>query len=189
MNSIRLFIAIDIPPELKDRLTTVQDSLKGYTSGVKWVSQNNFHLTLKFLGDTPEDRCKDIAEAMRQSCQQFSSFTLSLQGLGTFPGRGKPKVLWMGIHGHKDILLALHSSLDKNLAKLGFIMESRRYSPHLTLARIKDFCDTARLGAEIAKHEYENFGQWQVTSIHLIQSTLTSSGPIYTTLETVLISH
>lgn len=185
MKNLRLFIAIEIPLVLKERLNKVQQALRECTTGVKWVSQDNFHVTLKFLGDTPENKYKDICEAMQQSCQQFSAFTLSLQGLGTFPGKGNPKVLWVGIAGDKDILLGLHNSLDENLTKVNLPAESRKYSPHLTLGRIKDSSDTDRLVAEVTKHKQENFGQWQATNIHLIQSTLTSSGPIYKLLETV----
>ncbi|MEG6521271.1 RNA 2',3'-cyclic phosphodiesterase [Desulfotomaculum sp. 1211_IL3151] len=185
MKNLRLFIAIEIPLVLKERLNKVQQSLREYTTGVKWVSQDNFHLTLKFLGDTPENKCNDIGEAIQQSCQQFSAFTLSLQGLGTFPGKGNPKVLWTGVHGDKDRLLGLQHSLDKKLANLNFPAEHRKYSPHLTLGRMKDFSDTDRLVTAITKHKQEKFGQWQVTNIHLIQSTLTPSGPIYKPLKTV----
>lgn len=185
MKNLRLFIAIEIPLVLKERLNQVQQSLRSYTTGVKWVSQDNFHLTLKFLGANPANKCKDICAAMQQSCQQFSAFTLSLQGLGTFPGKGNPKVLWAGIHGDTDILLGLHNSLDKNLANLSFPVEPRQYSPHLTLGRIKDFRAADRLMAEVGKLKQEDFGQWQVTNINLIQSTLTPSGPIYVPIETV----
>lgn len=188
MNKLRLFIAIHLPDGLKEQLVKVQDALRHTGADVKWVARDHFHVTLKFLGETPDWQVRDIVQAMGRCCTGFSSFKLNLSGLGTFPPRGKPRVVWAGLGGEKDILLALQGSLEQELHKLGFPLEGRPYSPHLTLGRPRQFGEMDPLVREIEKQKQTLRGEWQVTAIHLIQSTLTPQGPIYTTLATVPLS-
>lgn len=184
MENLRLFIAIDIPEPLKKKLTSLQQTIFADTN-VKWVEQQNLHLTLKFLGDTPSDRCPDIIQAIQQTGAEFSPFELKLKGVGTFPAKGSPKVVWIGIGAEKSELIALQQKLEQNLAGIGFPPEGRKYSPHLTLGRPRETHKLVKLQTNINQHKDQEVGIWQVSAMKLIQSTLTKSGPIYQTLATI----
>lgn len=185
MNRLRLFIAVDLPLSLKEQLVSIQNMLRHTGANVKWVAGEHFYLTLKFLGDTPEPRCADVLQAMRCCCTGFSSFELCLAGLGVFPSRGRPKVVWVGLGGEKDRLLDLQGSLEQELHKLGFPPEGRQYAPHLTLGRPREYGILDPLIKEIENQKQIRLGAWQVSAVHLMQSTLTLGGPIYTVLATV----
>lgn len=97
MHKLRLFIAIDIPDAVKNQLIEVQNALHQGTSNIKWVANDNLHLTLKFLGETEASQTSQIINAMQEAARKTAPFSLEVSGLGTFPGRGRPKVVWAGV--------------------------------------------------------------------------------------------
>ncbi len=185
----RLFIAVELSDEVKNELTRLQERLKkacGFCPA-RWVAARNIHLTLNFLGDVATSKIDDIKNAVRSTSEEFSPFRLSLAETGAFPNLDRPHVVWVGLGGEVPKLLALQKRLESLLSNLGFRPEDRAFSPHLTLARIRDEAsqaDKKRLGEAIAKTACENKCAVPVDSVSLIKSELTLSGPVYTVLFT-----
>lgn len=126
---MRLFIAIELPNGLKNELKSIQEPAEG----IRWQAAEQLHITLKFLGDTTADRVKDLKQ--RLSNIQSPSFSISVKGLGKFPKKGNPKVIWAGVSKPKK-LLHLQEKVEKACLKLGFEKGRRRFIPHITLGRV-----------------------------------------------------
>jgi len=176
---MRLFIAVEIDDAVRKPLAEVQRRLRYINAKVSWVAPQNFHFTLKFLGETGEDQLTGIQQAMDTIAAEFPPLQCELRGLGQFP-----RVIWAGLHGETERLAALAKRLDEELGKLGFLREQRDFKPHLTLGRIKFVGDREGLTRLIDSLRNEPFGALRVDSIQLFQSTLTPRGSIYTKVTT-----
>jgi 2'-5' RNA ligase len=182
MSTIRAFIAIDLPPAVKDALGGVARELGGRVArgAVRWVRPEQMHLTLRFLGDTPLDRLPAVQQAMNAAAGTSAPFTLQLDGVGCFPNRSRPRVVWVGLAaaggGESAPLLALKAALDGALVPLGWPPEDRPFAAHLTLGRVKD--ERAALGIDWTAAV--PLLSISVTAIHLIESQLRPDGPVYT---------
>jgi 2'-5' RNA ligase len=137
--SFRTFIAIEIPHEIRARVTAHIARLRELLpdSSASWNRDQNLHLTLKFLGDVSIDRLEDLSQAVAHTTSQFDPFQISLTGCGAFPARGKPSVLWIGIKDSSGTLSQLQRELDECCARVGFAREARAFHPHLTIARLR----------------------------------------------------
>jgi 2'-5' RNA ligase len=184
MEQIRSFIAIELPDELKSELVRLEARLKsGGQSGVKWVDPYGIHLTLKFLGSIAVDRVEGITRAMEEAARGISPFRLEVKELGVFPNFKRVQVAWVGISGEADKLVQLQKRIESNLAPLGFAPESRPFTPHLTLARLRSQAsleERQRSGQLIADTTFEAACPIEVDAISLIRSQLTREGAIYT---------
>jgi 2'-5' RNA ligase len=180
---VRSFIAIELPPELKAELAALEERLKaGRHSFVKWVDPDSVHLTLKFLGSVPVDTIPSIVEAITRACQPWPPFSLQIGGTGVFPNWQRPQVFWVGIGGEIGRLTALHRELESALSPLGFPPESRAFSPHLTLGRLRDRAsaeDRRRFGQWAQSVQFEAQAPFQVDGMRLMKSQLTPEGPVY----------
>ena len=189
MEQVRSFIAIELPDEVKLGLTQLQAQLKsGNQPSVKWVDPHGVHLTLKFLGNIPADRIGDITGAMEKAAQGISPFHLEIKDLGVFPNLRRVQVAWVGISGQVDRLCHLQQHIDSNLALLGFAPESRPFTPHLTLARLRDRASSderQRFGQLIANTRFEAAFTFEVETINLMRSQLTREGAIYSRISSV----
>ncbi len=189
MEQIRAFIAIELPQELRQGLEQLQARLKTANQpAVKWVNPNGIHLTLKFLGNIAAARTGEITQAMQQASQGISPFPLKVGGLGVFPNLKRVQVIWVGISGEIDKLSKLQQGIESALKPLGFIPESRSFTPHLTLARLRGRAsDEAqqRLGQLIASTRLEPTYTIEVDAINLMRSQLTREGAIYTQISSV----
>ncbi len=189
MEQIRSFIAIELPDELKSELVQLEARLKsGGQFRVKWVDPNGIHLTLKFLGDIAADRVEEIVGAMEEAARGISTFQLKVKGLGVFPNPKRAQVAWVGLSGEVDKLDQLQKCLEPSLASLGFAPESRRFTPHLTLARLRNQVspdERQRFGQLIAATTFEAACAIEVDTISLIRSQLTREGAIYTRINSV----
>ena len=174
----RVFLAIDLPNHLKSFIEQEQVKWKQVKSGVKWVRPNLLHLTLKFLGEVPEEQLPTISESLKDICNNHPSFSLSLNGIGVFPTPVRPKVFWIGLAGELDKLKALHTDIETNLAQLGFAVEKRKFSPHITIARAKTNKNLNRLVTELAKTKLPT-APFGVDNVVLYKSILSSQGPKY----------
>jgi RNA 2',3'-cyclic 3'-phosphodiesterase len=171
---MRLFIAFDVPEDVRKILESVQDKIK--FSG-KATKAKEFHLTLKFLGEVEESKLTSLIDSL--STVKFSPFEARLGSIGAFPSRSKASVIWVGLEPHGAIG-ALQEQVDTATRKLGFVMD-KEFHPHLTLARIKSIEN---------RKEFENMlnslkapeGAFKVSSFNLIKSTLTAEGPVYEVL-------
>ena len=132
---MRAFIGIDFPSELKKEIFTVQQTIKGYAQKGRWKDIDNFHLTLKFLGEINLAQQASIDAAMEILCAKVKPFSLAVKGLGTFNNKEKIKVLWLGIDGDLVELNSVHREIDISLAPIGFLEETRKYNPHITIGQ------------------------------------------------------
>ena len=189
MEQVRSFIAVELPDGLKVELTRLQARLRlGEPSWVKWVNPNAIHLTLKFLGSIAVDRISEITRAMEEATQGISPFHLEVKDLGAFPNLRRVQVIWVGISGEIDKLNQLQQHLESNLARLGFASETRPFTPHLTLARIRNRSsndERQRLGQLIATTNFTAAYAIKVDAINLMRSQLTREGAIYSRISSV----
>jgi 2'-5' RNA ligase len=183
MEKIRAFIAIELPDEVKADLSLVQSRLKPERHPyVKWVSTDGIHLTLKFLGDIDQEKVLPIAEAMAGAAQKASPFRLEVGGLGAFPNLGRPQVLWVAVGGEVEKLASLQRAIDHSLVALGFSSETRPFTPHLTLGRLRERAsaeERRRIGEALLAAKGEEVVPFQVAELSLMRSTLTPKGAIY----------
>jgi len=192
MEQVRSFIAIELPGELKLGLIQLQSRLKlGKQPWVKWVEPHSIHLTLKFLGSIPVDKIGEITRAMEEAAQGIPPFHLEVSDLGVFPNLRRVQVAWVGISGQLDKLGQLQQGIESNLARLGFAPESRPFTPHLTLARLRQQAsleERQKFGQLIAGTKFEAVYAIEVDAISLMRSQLTREGAIYSRISSVGLS-
>ncbi len=181
---LRTFIAVKINPEPK--LLKVLDSLKKSLSGepVKWVDSKNLHLTLKFLGETDSSLVNKVGEKLELSVQNLSIFSIGLSGLGFFKNKTQPRVLFTKVEGFEP-LQQLNINVTNELQTLGFESETRKFKPHLTLARIKFINDLANFYKTIENYREEKFQQTEIREIIFYRSILNPTGPVYKPLKII----
>jgi RNA 2',3'-cyclic 3'-phosphodiesterase len=174
----RLFVALELPPYVREAISRFQRAYRK-APGLSWTSPEKLHVTLAFLGEVDPRRQKELAARLPQV--QVHPFFLGLAGLGVFPRKGRPQVLWVGVEKPDPRLFQLHGKVEQVLLDLGFEPERRRYSPHVTLAR----CQPSAQGAvaHILREEAD-FGTapFQATGFALFSSQLTSEGAVYSKL-------
>lgn len=180
-NTLRLFIAVPIPEGMKESLEVLQSSWKVRAHGVRWVKPEGLHITLKFLGNVPEEQLQAIKEAMKKALLGFTPFEVRVKGVGAFPSLRSPRVLWVGIEDEKGKLKEIFKALERALEKLGFPREDRPFSPHLTLGRVKGKGDFGFLN----KSSGLDFGALLVKEVILFKSDLKPEGAEYTPLYAV----
>jgi len=177
---IRAFIAIDIDdPTLISKMVNVQESLSELGARIKFVEPENIHITLKFLGEISSvlvERVKDILNQLT-----FEPFTIKIEGLGVFPNISRPRVIWLGVSEGASKVIEIQKFLEAKLIKLGFRKEREQFIPHITIGRVKGG-NYERLRKKIVELKDVLIGNFLVNSVRLKRSTLTSRGPIYTTL-------
>ncbi len=133
---MRLFIAITLSENSKNLLARKRNIIKNdIKQNLKWVKVENWHLTLKFLGETREDKIPEIKEILRETSLNYYKFPIKFDGLNAFPGFKHPKVIFFDIKKGKNNLIKIHREIDASLAQIGFEQENKKYTPHLTLAR------------------------------------------------------
>ncbi len=182
--TIRAFFAFDIEDQaIIRRLTQVQGRLLNSGANLKSVKPQNIHLTIRFLGDISPAMVDVIYEEMKQL--SFSPFTVELRGLGAFPKLTCPRVVWAGITKGADELKDVFGQLEPRLRGLGFKPDSKGFSPHLTIARVRTGRNKAQLVKVIQELEDYEFGAVKAECLRLKKSDLTPRGPIYSTLKEV----
>src|SRR5262245_15631104 len=187
---MRLFIAIDLDEAARAAISEEQRRLKaaiGATrANIKWVRPEQMHLTLVFLGEVPEVRVQAVVEAIGQPVAQ-PPFDLAFAGIGVFPPRGAPNVLWIGAAAGAADAIELQRQLAERVAQLGFPLERRPFQPHLTLARLKDSRPSDRT-AVLAESRTAIVATTRIDYATLYQSKLSSQGPTYTALARATLS-
>ena len=168
----RLFVAIDLPPDIVAQL---QELCYG-VPGAKWVQPEQMHLTLRFIGEVDGGIFRDIKEGL--GAIKSPLFSLQVKGLGFFPPRKTPRVLWAGLAPVEEIS-GLRNRIENVLVGMGLEPEGRKYSPHITLARLHD-TPLARLGRFLAGNSLFATPEFPVSEFHLYSSALTSKGAVHT---------
>ncbi len=183
---IRTFIAIELPKAVQDALAEVEARLKKEKPPVRWVAPDKIHVTLHFLGEIPPAEVEAISAMTVRVAAEAAPFEIEATGTGVFPNSNRPRVIWVGIDGDMEKLEALHASLGRELAALGFPPEKRPFSPHLTMGRVRDHSSPSEaraLGTAVARLEVPSLGRWHVDQILVIRSDLRPEGPLYSPLQ------
>jgi RNA 2',3'-cyclic 3'-phosphodiesterase len=180
-DSLRLFVAIELPGDVREALNRLQHELQRRgLENLRWVRPQGIHLTLKFLGATPLEKVAAIQDALAMAVGDTAPHELSLGKLGTFGG-SRPRVLWVDLKGEVDAVQQLQERVESAMDRLGFEREARRWSPHVTLARVRP--ETAREAASAIQHAISAVeappGVIPVREVSLMRSTLRPSGAVY----------
>ena len=167
----RLFVSIDLPQAVKRELAGICLGLPG----ARWVADEQIHLTLRFIGEVDGGLVQDIREGLAEI--HTSAFAMRLVGLGVFPPRRQPHVLWAGVEPVEPVV-ALRNRVESLLVGLGFAPEGRKFLPHVTMARLRD-TPVARLTDYLAGNALFASSEFEVDAFHLYSSVLTSKGAIH----------
>ena len=176
---MRAFVAIFPPPEIQAAaIARALETMQTPGNRVRWTKPENVHLTLKFLGDIQEEVLGNLCAALEEVCTKHTSFDVELARLGAFPSARRARILWVGVGAGFDRLRVLAADLDAVLVPLGFEREERPYTPHLTLGRVR-----GRPASFDPPPDAGGLG-FRVRRVELVESTLTSEGAVYRTVET-----
>jgi 2'-5' RNA ligase len=177
----RVFCAIELPAGLKARVAEYSARLREAIPQARasWERPEKLHLTLKFIGELEEARVEVLARATERAAQAVSPFELSVVGMGTFPPKGLPRVLWLGIEDVSGNLSRLHGRLEDECAREGLTRETRPFHPHLTLARVRSREGAERLGARHREGTFEP-QTFTVSEVVVMRSELGPGGSKYT---------
>lgn len=182
---MRLFIAINLPDSVRPELFQAAAPLHRAAPAVRWVQPETLHITLKFLGEVPDQRLSSIVQALRSTASAATGFPLHLGGVGAFPNLRRARVIWLGAGGG-SALLNLQTNLDAELEPLGYPREARPFHPHVTLGRVGPHLTPEELRrAERAAVEVEYETTVAVRSVELMQSRLSPSGARYDVVQRV----
>jgi 2'-5' RNA ligase len=183
MKRHRTFIAVDLGQTIRDRLVSLQERLAQTGVAVKWVERENLHVTLLFLGEVDERGVPAVCQAVADVCREHLPFTLAVEKVGCFGNPRRPRTLWVGVGSGAAELCALHDELESPLLDLGcYRREERRYTPHITIGRVKGDRAGDALAHELAKLTRLQAGQTSVREILVMSSELTADGPVYTVM-------
>jgi 2'-5' RNA ligase len=181
-DTIRTFIAVEIPENITSGIRELQQDLKDYGIDIRWIRPENIHLTLKFIGDVQSDDIDNISGAISTTAKGVSSIPLQAKGIGVFPGVKRPRVLWVGLTGQLELLTKLQKTLDANLKGIGFPPEKRPFKGHLTIGRIKTKMNSKTfVDALLAFRSFES-ETFVADRIVLFKSELKPNGAVYTKL-------
>jgi 2'-5' RNA ligase len=177
----RVFCAIELPAEIRERVATHARQLRAAVTNThaSWPRAENLHLTLKFLGEIAQSSVEALSLAANHAAQRSESFILTIAGAGSFPPRGAPRVLWLGVADSSGALAQLQSHLEEECESAGFKREERTFRPHLTLARIR----SPQFALHMAKlHQETGFEaiKFSVTELVVMRSELGAGGSRYT---------
>jgi len=185
---MRTFIAIELPLDIKEKLSWIQDKLSRCGADINWVSANNMHLTLKFLGEIDQGKLNAVIKATEEITQDKFQFGITLLNLGVFPSPNFPKVIWAGIEEGNSEIIIIAKALEEKLERLGIPKEGRPFSSHITLGRTRAPTNKDRLlkSLNILKDEFSKNGAGFIADkITIFKSTLTPGGPLYEALKEI----
>jgi 2'-5' RNA ligase len=195
MPTVRTFIAVDLPEEVRDYLARCQERLRAAGANVKWTRPEQIHLTLVFLGNVPADELDLLAEAVREAVAGFGPLALRAGGTGQFPPGGRPRVVWVGVQVEEGDLMGLQQAVARAAAPFAEKQEHRGFHPHLTLGRVRQGGrghrgrrggggpgDLAALGRAVVEAAEESGPAFDAEEVVVFQSDLGREGPTYTPL-------
>jgi 2'-5' RNA ligase len=192
-NTLRTFVAVELPDPVKALIATIQGelqaSLEETPRAVRWTRPEGIHLTLQFLGDTPEHQVDAITAAIERACRGKAPFELNLGSLGAFPNNRQARVLWVGLEGDAASFAALRSlqaAVSSELKPLGF-QPDKSFKPHLTLGRVREVANRDDLSAIADVLTYPEarpifYASFEVNAVSLMKSDLQPGGSVYTRL-------
>jgi len=182
---MRIFISVELPDEIKNKIAKLIDKLKKTDAKVKWVKPENLHITLKFLGWVDDSKIDEIINLTTKAAAQTKSFKAKFVSIGSFPEGRKPRVVWVGTAEGGDELCSIAQALEETFGKAGYKTETRAFKSHITIGRVKESKVLDKLVKEISGLKSTAFGEMSVNSINIMKSTLRRDGPIYEILKGV----
>ena len=178
--SVRGFVAVLLPDDVRARLAAAAAELRARAPGLAWVRAENLHVTLRFLGEVEPVTLERVREAMAVAAASVPPFTVAFGGLGGFPPRRAPRVVWAGVVAGREGLGALHAALESTLVARGIPGESRVFHPHVALARARNPRGAGELASGLGSEPA--FGEVRVEALHLMRSELGPWGSRYSVL-------
>ncbi len=180
---MRLFVAVDIPHDIRESLGALIRELQDQMSGVRWVRPEGIHLTLRFLGEVAEERLETLRGSLRRAAAAVTIFGVEVAGAGTFPPGGRPRVVCVSLREGTGTLSLLQAGIERAVREAGFPAEGRPFRPHLTLGRVRSGRTPRGLQELLRPHERGSYGRFEVSAVSLMQSVLGREGARYTRLE------
>ena len=182
MPPLRLFIAVDTPPEIKASMAGLRDTLKRSDADVRWESEEKFHITLKFLGDTDPELLPHFVPLLEGVAARRQPIGIRYSGLGCFPHVRDPRVIWVGVEDPSGDLVALQHQIDAGCLSLGVPVEQKAFHAHVTLGRVKSRRNLRSLLATMESATFDGRSA-TITAVILMKSDLKPGGSVYTTLK------
>jgi RNA 2',3'-cyclic 3'-phosphodiesterase len=187
--TFRLFIAVTVPGEVKTEIEKAQAALRRALPKecVRWTKREQFHLTLKFLGNVDAQRVQPLTDAIRAACHGFAALDLSAERIGFFPDLRSPRVVWASVSDRQNQLPLLKSAIETAVRDFTVEESKERFTGHITLGRIKGLrrAEGEALAGVASGLAARSFGAWAADRIELIRSQLSPSGAQYTTLAAI----
>jgi len=179
---VRLFVGIEVPEPQKRSIEKAIQELRKALPAARWVPRENWHVTLKFLGEVPDERVAEVTEIGVASARRSGILVTHLTGVGSFPSRTTTRVLWVGLHDPDDEMAHLAARLEKKLGNAGFRQESRKLHPHLTLARFRVPERIAEVIESSGPYDLDR-ASFEVGEAVLFRSRLSRAGASYEAIE------
>ena len=176
---MRLFFTIRVREEIIRSVGKGVDRLRETRAAVRWVKPEGIHLTVRFLGETGEDRVDALVGAMSAVCGTFHPFPLRVEGLSAYPDLRRPRVIWAGVREPSGVLVRLGAATEKTVVEMGWKKEKHGFSPHITLGRVKGSINITRLTEVIRSLTDERWGDQEVEDLILFRSRLKPEGAVY----------
>ena len=177
---MRAFIAIEVNDEVRDNLLKAQERIGSKSAKIKFVERENFHITLKFLGEIDEATAEEVKRTLEEIAKKHKKHRARVKGIGVFPNPNYVRVIWAGIENDEGIK-AIAKDVEREMRRLGF-KKDKDFVAHITIGRVKFVRDKLELAMALKDLANEDFGEFDVEAIELKKSTLTPKGPIYETV-------
>jgi 2'-5' RNA ligase len=181
--AVRTFLALDLDDGIRQRLTDAARELSDPAAKIRWVAEQNLHVTLKFLGDIPDERVAEVCSLAAEAASHVEPFDFDVKGIVCVPARkGQLRMLWVGVEEPTGRMADLHTELELAMSSVGVAQENRAFKPHVTLARVKFIPGVARFREAASAFARTPFGTQHARQLAVYSSELTPRGAIYTSL-------
>lgn len=186
IETLRLFIAVDLPERVKKILSACEKELEKSGADAKWIKSENVHLTIKFLGHVPSETIKNITDILDNLLSGHEKFEVTLSELGCFPKIATPRIVWAGVEDKKQILKNIAFSVEEALTKCGFEKEKKEFQAHATLGRIRSHQNRIALMEKIIDaNQHFKKEKFLIDNITLFESRLSPQGPAYSVVHQI----
>lgn len=181
---MRTFIAVELPEQIKKEIEVLQAPLKKTNAFVSWVKPGNIHITLKFLGEVPEEKINEVFSACEAALKNAGKFKMNLKGMGAFPDFRRPRVIWVGAGKGGEELSDMATKIEEEIEKIGYPKEKRKFSAHFTIGRVKSPKNIEKLIELVKSSDFET-ADIEVSEVTVMKSQLHPAGAIYTPLKKI----
>jgi 2'-5' RNA ligase len=185
---MRTFISIELSDEIKNKIGKLIGKLRETNAPVKWVEPKNLHITLKFLGEVPNEEIENLAKLTTKAIGNIKTFSSKFEGTGTFPGGKSPRVIWVGTSEGADKQRELAASLEKALSAAGYKEEKREHKSHITIGRVRERKNLAEALKIVEEAGGQRFGEVLVDHVNIMKSKLSPKGPTYEVIKRIGLS-